>query len=84
MRSVCGAVVWGGERALHCFHCSLHRVPREGGGPVARLALILVQENWIPAFAGNADLKVRFRDGEVWLAVAQPGPVSTAAYCCEP
>ena len=34
---------------------ALRRVPREGGGPVARFALVLVQEDWIPAFAGNAD-----------------------------
>ncbi len=46
---------------------ALRRVPREGGGPVARFALVLVQEDWIPAFAGNADLMVRFRDDTLWV-----------------
>ena len=50
--------VWVG-RAL--VSTPLHRVPREGGGPVGRFALVLVQEDWIPAFAGNADLMVRFQ-----------------------
>ncbi len=33
-------------------------------GVQRRASRVFVQEDWIPAFAGNADLKVRFRDDE--------------------
>ena len=74
-RLVVGRSGPGFGRAFSLVVGSDGRVPREGGGPVGRFALAFVQGDWIPAFAGNADLKVRFQRRRT-IPKQNPSPVS--------